>query len=85
MRHDDLADARSAISAFLEGTGGDWDWDDYVSAPVSDAYLDSVRRLCLHLPDMFPPEKDSGDYCSPEGLQALRVILDRVLPSNSDR
>lgn len=62
--------------------GGEWDWDDFTSTPLKDDYLDAVRRLCLHLPDMFPPEKDSGRYCSPEGLQALQVMLDRLLPSN---
>lgn len=29
---------------FLEGTGGDWDWDEFESAPITDPELDALRK-----------------------------------------
>jgi len=85
MEQDDLDDARSAISAFLQGTGGEWDWDDFTSTPLKDDYLDAIRRVCLFLPNMFPPEADSGAYCNPEGLRALRAVRDILISSDSEK
>ncbi|MBB4147029.1 hypothetical protein ACFSUK_34585 [Sphingobium scionense] len=35
------------ISAFLAGTGGKWDWDDFTSCPLHDAQMESIRRRAL--------------------------------------
>jgi len=35
------------ITAFLAGTGGKWDWDDFTSCPLSDARMDGIRRRAL--------------------------------------
>ena len=32
------------IRNFLSGSGGDWDWDDFISCPLRDAQLDGLRR-----------------------------------------
>jgi hypothetical protein len=29
---------------FLEGTGGDWDWDDFTSIKITDPSLDAIRE-----------------------------------------
>lgn len=31
------------IRAFLDGTGGQWDWDDFTSCALSDPDLDDIR------------------------------------------
>jgi hypothetical protein len=31
------------IRAFLDGTGGDWDWDDFISCSLRDPGLDRIR------------------------------------------
>ena len=31
------------IREFLDGSGGDWDWDDFTSVPISDPWLDAIR------------------------------------------
>lgn len=31
------------IRAFLDGSGGDWDWDDFTSCSLGDPRLDSIR------------------------------------------
>ena len=63
----------SIIRQFLDGTGGKWDWDDFISTPLRDSRLDEVRRLCGGLPDRFPP-RVAGWYCDENGLQVLRDL-----------
>ena len=29
---------------FIEGSGGDWDWDEFESVPIKDPALDQIRR-----------------------------------------
>ena len=29
---------------FIEGTGGDWDWDDFESVPIADPVLEAIRH-----------------------------------------
>ena len=33
-----------ALRHFLDGTAGDWDWDDFTSIPLADPALDAIRR-----------------------------------------
>lgn len=55
-----------AIQAFLDGTGGRWDWDDFISVPIGDDYLDGIRLRCASLDEEFPPGR-TGEYCSEDG------------------
>ncbi len=32
------------IRAFLDDSGGDWDWDDFTSCSVRDPQLDNIRK-----------------------------------------
>jgi len=41
---EDASKVAETIRAFLEGTGGDWDWDDFTSCPLRDPQLDSIRK-----------------------------------------
>lgn len=29
---------------FIEGTGGEWDWDDFASVTIKDQALESIRQ-----------------------------------------
>ncbi len=29
---------------FIDGTGGEWDWDDFESVPISDPALERIRN-----------------------------------------
>jgi len=53
------------IEAFLSGTGGEWDWDDFTSCSLCDACMDSIRRraMAVELP------------LNDEGETALRELL----------
>lgn len=37
-------DVEAYLRDFLEERGGDWDWDDFTSIPISDPLLDSIRE-----------------------------------------
>ena len=50
---------------FLDGRGGEWDWDDFTSVPIADARLDDIRRKAAAV-DL--PATD-------EGLVILRQLL----------
>ena len=39
------------IEQFLDGTGGRWDWDDFVSLRIEDPELDAIRLRCARLQD----------------------------------
>jgi hypothetical protein len=32
------------LTDVLEGTGGEWDWDDFECVPITDPDLDDIRR-----------------------------------------
>ncbi len=62
------------IEDFVNGTGGKWDWDDFVSIRLQDSELDAIRQKCVSVRDEFPPS-DTRDYCSEAGMQVLRDLL----------
>jgi hypothetical protein len=65
------------IAQFLDGSGGHWDWDDFISVPLDDPELERIRKYCGDLPDVFPPERP-GAYCSERGLGQLRELADSL-------
>jgi hypothetical protein len=38
---DEVADY---LRNFIEGLGGEWDWDDFTSVPIADPQLEGIRR-----------------------------------------
>jgi hypothetical protein len=70
------------IQQFLDGTGGKWDWDDFISTPLCDSRLDEVRKLCGNLPNRFPPH-GSGVYCDADGLAVLRNLVAELSSTNN--
>lgn len=62
------------IEAFLDGTGGKWDWDDLCSIKIEDPELDHVRDLCSSACFTFPPT-EKGHYCSAAGHEYLRQLV----------
>ena len=61
------------IEAFVDGTGRQWDWDGFISIRLDDPELEAIRKKCVAMPDQFPPT-GRGEYCSPEGMQAMREL-----------
>jgi hypothetical protein len=74
-------EVRKIIESFLNDTDEPTDWDDFISIPIKDQYLDAVRRVCLFLPLHFPPDPRSGEYCNGSGRALLQTIVARFLRS----
>ncbi len=74
--------AVKSMRDFLEGTGGDWDWDDFISLPLGYPDLEEIQRFCNELSEIHPPAKKGGGYCSEEGFRVLRTRLEDL---ESDR
>ena len=64
----------SIIERFLNGTGGEWDWDDFCSHKITDQELDSVRLRCSNLSATHPPE-EKEHYCSEAGFKIMRAMV----------
>ena len=71
------AEIIAVITAFLEGSGGQWSWDDFISIRLDDPVLEQVRVAAADLPERFPPT-EAGHYTSKEGIAELRRLLDTL-------
>ena len=69
------------IRDFLDGTGGPWDWDDFISIPTGYQDLDAVQSFCLGLPADYPPT-ERGGWCNSDGLHELRRKLEQLEAEN---
>ena len=71
----DPIEVADLIERFVNGTGTDpWEWDDFVSVPIPDPRLESIRQRCASLADDFPANAP-GSYCGPEGENVLRDVI----------
>jgi hypothetical protein len=72
-----------SIRDFLDGTGGKWDWDDFISIPTCYPDLEAVQEFCVNIAREHPPEK--GGWCSAEGIGELRRKIDELERSDSEK
>ena len=56
---------------FLEGTGGDWDWDDFTSVKITDPSLDAIREEAAWV-DL--PLTDGGRATLSDLLEQVRAM-----------
>lgn len=68
----------STIDAFLNDKQTEWEWDDFISTPLSEIYFDGIRKICLGIPDISPPTS-VGEYCGDEGYHLLNIVLKELL------
>ena len=62
------AEVAGFIRDFIEGTGSDWDWDDFTSVRLADPKLEEIRR---HADMIALP-------VTPEGRRELEALLMRA-------
>jgi hypothetical protein len=48
-RQEEAAYAARTIRAFLNGSGGDWDWDDFTSCSLRNVEVDHLRRRAAYV------------------------------------
>jgi hypothetical protein len=70
-------EVRRLILAFMDGTGGKWDWDDFMSARLDDPELEALQSFASDLPTQFPAD-EPGHYASAAGLKELRSAVERL-------
>jgi hypothetical protein len=75
MAHYTRAEVIKILHDFLEGTGGDYDWGDFITSRISDPELEAIRDRCNGLSDEFPPDKPKT-YCNERGLAVIRGFLE---------
>jgi hypothetical protein len=63
-----VAEVAGFIRDFIEGTGGEWDWDDFVSVPITNPELEKIRAEADSV--MLPVDDD--------GFEKLKGLLKRV-------
>ena len=53
------------IRDFIDGTGGEWDWDDFACIPITDFTLEAIRNRASRV--ILPADAD--------GMATLRGLL----------
>jgi len=71
-RLETYTDVAKMLENFVDGTGGQWDWDDYISllSYPDDPYLQAVQERMINLSSEFP--SGGQGYCGEEGLAVIR-------------
>jgi hypothetical protein len=67
----------ATIRNFIEGKGGDHDWDDFLTFPMKDSVLDAIRLECENIQTQYPADK-KGMWCSHAGIEKLKAIEERL-------
>ena len=71
------------IENFISGAADLRDWDDFISVPIADPYLNRLREQCAVTDDAFPPSANS-DWCSDEGVVVLRQLAAEARAHQAD-
>ena len=69
-----------AIENFVDGTGGRWDWDDFISVRIADEELEAIRIKCLRTQSEYPGGPNR--WCNDEGLEVLRSLAKQIRSGN---
>lgn len=72
-----IHEAAGVIRRFLEGTGDEWEWDDFLSIPQSDPETSKIQGFCRQLHSDYPSSKRT-EYCNEDGLHMLRRLLKKL-------
>jgi hypothetical protein len=67
---------------FLDGTGGKWARDDFISIRAGYPELEAVQRFCVTISGEYPPT-GSGWWCNAEGIRELKRKLEELERSDS--
>jgi len=66
------------LKAFVGGTSGKWEWDDFISVTQRDPEIEHIRQRLLTIDHEYPPTKP-GEYCNEQGAEAMLRIADALL------
>ena len=66
----------NTIENFVNGSGGPWDWDDFISLRIADEELEGIRIECLRTQSEYPG--GPNQWCNKSGLEVLRGLAKRI-------
>jgi len=66
----------ATIENFVNGSGGPWDWDDFISVRIADEELEAIRIECLRTQFEYPG--GPNQWCNEQGLEVLRNLAKQV-------
>ena len=69
------------IESFLDGSCGEWDWDDFIHTKLNTPELEEIQKRCAYLPQEFPP-MERGHYCGAEGFEVLKKMVNDLRRSS---
>jgi len=69
----EAAYAARTIRAFLDGTAGDYDWDDFTSCSLRDPAVDRIRKLARAVD--LPVDDEGQATLEALALQASRLTV----------
>jgi hypothetical protein len=58
------------LEGFVNGTCGDWEWDEFLFSNPTDPEIETIRQHCERLDIEYPPSR-SGEFCNDEGAEVL--------------
>ena len=64
------------IENFVSGSGGPWDWDDFISVRIADEELEAIRIECLRTQSEYPG--GPNQWCNERGLEVLRGLAKQI-------
>lgn len=67
------------IENFVNGIGGPWDWDDFISVQIANQELESIRIACLRTHSQHPG--GPNQWCNKKGLELLRNLAKQIRSS----
>ena len=70
-------DAADAMDALLSDDDVFSDWEEFINTPARDPEVETIRRHCMKLPEVFPPEA-SREYCNEQGVKQLEAYMTRL-------
>jgi len=71
------------IEHFIDGTVGNWDWDDFCSHRTADPDLDLIRVKCSGLGSTHRPTV-KGHFCNENGIRLMRETVQSLRGSGKE-
>jgi len=81
MNVKEIIECSTAIDAFLNGSCGDYDWDDFISIQSSNSSVQLIKDYCSKSDFLYPPDT-VGHWCNDRGSQKLTELSSMIKTGN---
>jgi len=77
MAHYTKHEVAYLIKSFLDGTCGEWEWDDFTSVKQKEPELEKVRIRLIKIHDEYPSQ-NPNEYCDDNGVKEMLEIIETL-------